>query len=124
MHLLALARLVKTGPVQRGALHIKPAQTLHHLLPIGTIVAQARQQQAGRRGRGVLRFENLLHHPQEGRLGADLDQEPHAVGAQRRDAIGKAHRIAQMAPPIGGIGQFCCHQRPRHAGNNRDLRRS
>ena len=51
-------------------------------------------------------LQDRFDHAQQRGFRADLDEDRTAGRSQGFDAIDKAHRLTQVLPPVGGIGQF------------------
>ena len=44
-------------------------------------------------------------------MGADLDEQAHAVGEHRLDGLGEAHGLADVAPPVASVVRRSADQR-------------
>ena len=127
-------------------MRIQATQTFEHLLPITLAVAQAGQQERRRNnyplptpqfGEGIVSAPplsrtqgvpglgggglvmNLCRHPQQRRLGTDLQADRDPLLVQGRNTIPKTDGLAHMAHPVGGCRDLGTRD---FAGNIRDER--
>ena len=116
-----IRHLVKAAPIHLRTPHIKFAQAQQQRLPIPLLLPQTGQHDRFRISYLVSRIY-LPRHPQEHRLGANLQEDVNPLLVQGGDPIGKTDGLAHMAHPVISGGHFIAGEFAGHIRNQAHLR--
>ncbi len=106
-------------PVELGAVDVGGCDRRDQGLRLGAALAQER----GEGERRLLVLQAGRGHPREHRVGAKLEEDAGALGAQGADALGEPHRLTHVGHPVGGVGGLGRAKRlAAQVGDDRDLR--